>query len=176
MPHKFAPLRLLSLYIYCAKLGDPFPAKEKIPPSLYKHSKSFGLTTLTKTLFNLQMRVIFSLFVCAGSNVLCCLRPTRSAKEPGIITPPASTTLEPLERPIMQLASDLPLSVAATQIPGELPTTTDPVPARNSQKKTTQCQVCFPHVTVVRKSHDLKLSTDKVLWLTVSISTDLGSW
>jgi len=62
------------------------------------------------------MSVTFSLFVCSGLNVLCCFRPTDSAEEPEIIYRPAATTLEPLERPTMQLALDLPASVTTTQI------------------------------------------------------------
>jgi len=141
---------VLSPYIYCSKRGDSFPPQNKIPPP-YKLSKSFGLTILPKPRFNLQMSVIFNLFVCPGLNVLCCLRPTRRAEEPKIISSPANTTLEPLERPIMQLASDLPRSVTAAQIPSELPAIADPVPAQHSQKKQSSARYVRPMLPLREK-------------------------
>lgn len=92
----------------------------KLPP-IQTLSGSFGLTNFKKIWFNLQMNVTFSLFACPGFNVLCCFRSTHMAEDPEIISPPANTTIEPLERPIMQFAPDLPTSVTTTQIPGELP-------------------------------------------------------
>ena len=77
------------------------------------------------------MSVTFSLFVCAGFNVLCCLRSNDSAEEPEIIHPAPATTREPLERPTMQWALELPTSVATTQIRSELPATTDLVLAQH---------------------------------------------
>jgi len=78
------------------------------------------------------MNVKFSLFDCSGFNVLCCFRSTDSAEEPEIIHPAAATTLEPLERPTMQFAPDLPASVKTTQVPIELPAATNLVLARHS--------------------------------------------
>ena len=77
------------------------------------------------------MSVKFSLFDCSGFNVLCCFRSTDSAEEPEIIHPPTATTREPLERPTMQLALELPTSVATTQIRSELPAATDLVLAQH---------------------------------------------
>jgi len=140
----------LALYLLLQTWGFFSPLKIKSPP-LHKLSKSFGLPILPKPRFNLQMSVIFNLFVCPGLNVLCCLRPTRRAEEPKIISSPANTTLEPLERPIMQLASDLPRSVTAAQIPGELPAIADPVPAQHSQKKQSSARYVRPMLPLREK-------------------------
>ena len=106
------------------------PPLTRISPSRQKLLKSFRSTNLKKIRFNLQMNVTFSLFACAGLKVLCCFTSASSA-EPEIIHPPARTTLEPSERPIMQLP-DLPPSATATQAPSELSSVTGPVLARHS--------------------------------------------
>ena len=105
-----------------------FPLK---PPSLQKFLKSPRLKNTNKIRFSLQMSVTFNLFACAVFNVLCCFRSTQRAEEPEIISPPANTMLEPLERPIMQFAPDLPTSVTTAQIPSELPSVSDLVQVRH---------------------------------------------
>lgn len=76
------------------------------------------------------MSVTLSL-VCCGFNALCCFRSTDNPEEPEIVYREAVTTLEPLERPTMQLAPDLPTSVTTTNISSELPAATDLVLAQH---------------------------------------------
>ena len=132
-----------ALIVMCCKLPptatfSPYPLLQTWrvapPPWTTLSTKTLKILQIIEPQDNpisLQMTITFSLFVCAGLNVLCCLKSTRREDEPEIISPPANTTLEPLERPIMQLA---PGSTSATtaQIPSELPSASNLVLVQHS--------------------------------------------